>query len=426
MYKFLFILVLVLFSCDENNVSNSSIHTHNKVYVSLQDSDAVSIVDSDNLEIVDEINISLSSTDCSDFNTQMECEMSGCMWHVMDNGMTHCMNMDMGGGIYAPHDVAVDNTNGYWFTTAMSGFQIAMYSTEDNEFIDSYETSSMPALLTLDEVYSKVYVSGGMPMNEPTNKILELEYNNNSLELIEEWDVQFTYAHGIHFDEISGNIFAVSKTADFIAKFNPNEAQIPFINPMIASMDSSINTNFNIEPRRLWPIEISGKYPYLFVTCSAGDWDSGSNYEEIPGQVQMWDMRDLTLLSTYNFEAYSRPWHIEVSPFEDKVYLSLSGGEGANGSSDSGVACIEYSQSDSGYTMNESWITTSSQYGTLHGITLHADCDGNYHVYSTGRSDGSIYKFDALTGQEIESLNLIPSGSVRTGGIDSFTPPCVH
>ena len=76
--------------------------------------------------------------------------------------------------------------------------------------------------------------------------------------------------------------------------------------------------------------------------------------------------------------------------------------------------------------MNESWITTSSQYGTLHGITLHADCDGNYHVYSTGRSDGSIYKFDALTGQEIESLNLIPSGSVRTGGIDSFTPPCVH
>ena len=39
---------------------------------------------------------------------------------------------------------------------------------------------------------------------------------------------------------------------------------------MIATMDSSVNTNFNIEPRRLWPIEITGKYPYLFVTCSAG------------------------------------------------------------------------------------------------------------------------------------------------------------
>ena len=34
--------------------------------------------------------------------------------------------------------------------------------------------------------------------------------------------------------------------------------QAPFVNPMIASMDSTININFSIEPRRLWPIEISG------------------------------------------------------------------------------------------------------------------------------------------------------------------------
>tara|TARA_B100002052_G_scaffold94496_1_gene87149 strand:+ start:377 stop:1657 length:1281 start_codon:yes stop_codon:yes gene_type:complete len=426
MHKIFFIIILLLFSCDENNVNNSSNHDHNRVYVSLQDSDAVSVVSSDNLEIIDEVNISLSSVNCSEFESQMECEMSGCMWHEMDNGMSHCMNMDMGGGMYAPHDISVDNTNGYWFTTAMSGFQVAMYSTENNELIATYQTESMPALLSVDEVYSKVYVSGGMPMNGPTNKILELEYNENSLELIEEWDVQFTYAHGIHFDEISGNVFAVSKTADFIAKFDPNQVQVPFVNPMIASMDSSINTNFNIEPRRLWPIEISGKYPYLFVTCSAGDWSSGSNYEEIPGQVQMWDMRDLSLLTTYEFETYSRPWHIEVSPYEDKIYVSLSGGDGANGSSNSGVACLEYSVSDSGYEMNQSWMTTSPQYGTLHGITLHSDCDGNYHIYSTGRSDGSMYKFDAITGTEIGSVNLISTGSVRTGGIDSFTPPCVH
>ena len=426
MHKIFFIIILLLFSCDENNVNNSSNHDHNRVYVSLQDSDAVSIVSSDNLDIIDEVNISLSSIDCSEFESQMECEMSGCMWHEMDNGMTHCMNMDMGGGMYAPHDIAIDNINGYWFTTAMSGFQVAMYSTENNELIATYQTESMPALLSVDEVYSKVYVSGGMPMNGPTNKILELEYNENSLELIEEWDVQFTYAHGIYFDEISGNVFAVSKTADFIAKFDPNQVQVPFVNPMIASMDSSINTNFNIEPRRLWPIEISGKYPYLFVTCSAGDWSSGSNYEEIPGQVQMWDMRDLSLLTTYEFETYSRPWHIEVSPYEDKIYVSLSGGDGANGSSNSGVACLEYSVLDSGYEINQSWITTSPQYGTLHGITLHSDCDGNYHIYSTGRSDGSMYKFDAITGTETGSVNLISTGSVRTGGIDSFTPPCVH
>ena len=65
MYKIFFIIILLLFSCDENNVNNSSNHDHNRVYVSLQDSDAVSVVSSDNLEIIDEVNISLSSVNCS-------------------------------------------------------------------------------------------------------------------------------------------------------------------------------------------------------------------------------------------------------------------------------------------------------------------------------------------------------------------------
>ena len=426
MIKILFLLILFLVGCDEKDINTSSNHNHNQVIVSLQDSDAVSFIGSDNLEIIDQININLNTINCSEIENQMECEMSGCMSHEMDNGMNHCMMHDMGNGVVQPHDIAVDNANGYWFTTAMMGFQVLMYSTDDNELIASYETSAMPALLSIDEINRKLYVSGGMPMNGPTNKILELEYNDNSLELIEEWDVQFTYAHGIHFDEISGNVFAVSKTADFIAKFDPNQVQVPFVNPMIASMDSSVNTNFNIEPRRLWPIEITGKYPYLFVTCSAGDWNSGSDYEEIPGQVQMWDMRDLKLLTTYDFDTYSRPWHIEVSPIEDKFYVSLSGGDGSNGSSNSGVACIEYSVNDLEYSMNQSWITTSSEYGSLHGITLHSDCDGNYHVYSSGKTDGNIYKFDAFTGEELGSINIVPSGSVRTGGIDSYITPCSH
>ena len=426
MIKILFLLILFLVGCDEKDINTSSNHNHNQVIVSLQDSDAVSFIGSDNLEIIDQININLNTINCSEIENQMECEMSGCMWHEMDNGMNHCMMHDMGNGVVQPHDIAVDNANGYWFTTAMMGFQVLMYSTDDNELIASYETSAMPALLSIDEINRKLYVSGGMPMNGPTNKILELEYNDNSLELIEEWDVQFTYAHGIHFDEISGNVFAVSKTADFIAKFDPNQVQVPFVNPMIASMDSSVNTNFNIEPRRLWPIEITGKYPYLFVTCSAGDWNSGSDYEEIPGQVQMWDMRDLKLLTTYDFDTYSRPWHIEVSPIEDKFYVSLSGGDGSNGNSNSGVACIEYSVNDLEYSMNQSWITTSSEYGSLHGITLHSDCDGNYHVYSSGKTDGNIYKFDAFTGEELGSINIVPSGSVRTGGIDSYITPCSH
>ena len=423
-----FVTLLFIYSCTENPVDGSDDpinYNNNAVIISLQDSDNVAIVKSENLEVEEEVSI---DSNCSEFSNQIECEeMVGCMWHNMENGMSHCMadhDHDMENGMYQPHDIAVDNINGYWFTTAMMGTKVIMYSVEDNKFIASYNTNSMPALLDVDEAHQKIYVSGGNSSMGETNKILELAYNENSLELIEEWNVQFTYAHGIHFDEISGYVFAVSKTTDFIARFNPNDTQNFFDdNPVIASMDSTINTNFSIEPRRLWPIEISGKYPYLFITCSAGDWSAGSEYQEIPGQVQMWHMEDMNLIATYEFDTYSRPWHIEVSPTEDKFYVSLAG-DGENGSSNSGVACIEYSATDNQYSMNQSWIKTSSEYGTLHGITLHSDCDGNYHIYSTGRTDGNIYKFDAQSGEEIGNTNLVSSGSVRTGGIDSFTPPC--
>ena len=396
MFRYLFVVLsLFLLTCEENE--NQGSENTSFVIVSLQDSDKVAIVGANNLEVEEQISISMSDH---------------------DHGHDHEAGMSQ------PHDIVVDNTNGYWFTTAMMGTKVEMYSVNDNELLATYNTSAMPALLSVNEVDRKLYVSGGNPSMGETNKILELEYNENSLELVEEWDVQFSYAHGMHFDEFSGYVFAVSKTVDFISRFNPNEVQIPFVNPMIVSMDSTINDNFSIEPRRLWPIEISGKYPYIFVTCSAGDWNSGSEYSEIPGQVQMWHMEDMNLLATYEFDTYSRPWHIEVSPIENKFYVALAGGDGENGSSDAGVACIEYGIIDNQYYMNESWVTTSAEYGTLHGINIHSDCDYNYHVYSTGRTDGNIYKFDAQSGEELGSTNLVSSGSVRTGGIDSFTPLC--
>ena len=64
-----------------------------------------------------------------------------------------------------------------------------------------------------------------------TNIIYELSYANNMLELINEWPVLFEYAHGIHFDEISGNVFVVSKTNDYIAKINPNTKLVIVSNP---------------------------------------------------------------------------------------------------------------------------------------------------------------------------------------------------
>ena len=103
------VVFLLLFMGCEENESDSSInhgHNHNAVIVSLQDSDNVAIVSSENLEFEEQISIDLNTTDCSEISNQMECEMAGCMWHIMDNGMTHCMDMDMGGSNNARHDIA--------------------------------------------------------------------------------------------------------------------------------------------------------------------------------------------------------------------------------------------------------------------------------------------------------------------------------
>jgi hypothetical protein len=389
MYKLLLVMLFLFIGCDDDAQGPIENNDGSLIIVSLQDSDSVAIV-GNNLDVEVQIPIVL---------------------------------MDMMGMGEAPHDVAVDNTHGYWFTSAMMGGSIGMYSIETNELISSFTIGHMPALLTLDEINKLIYVSRGMNEFNTGNIIYELSYANNILTEVEQWNVEFDYAHGIEFDKISGNVYVISKTNDYIAKINPNEPQIPFSNPMIVSMDNTYNNNHTIAVNRLRPIEITTKYPYMFITCSAGEWSSEDQYEEIPGQIQMWHMEDMNLLASIEFSTYSRPWHIEASPIEDKVFITLAGGN-EDQNSESGVICIEYSESDNQVTMSKSWETTSSDYGTMHGITIHSDCHGNYYVYTTGRTDGDIYKFDASTGEQIAIKNLVSSGSVRTGGIDSYSPPC--
>ena len=67
-----------------------------------------------------------------------------------------------------------------------------------------------------------------------------------------------------------------------------------------------------------------------------------------------------------------------------------------------------------GKFINEIWRETNSNYTTLHGIALSQD--GQY-VYVSGRGDGYIYKFDTVSGQEVNSAQLVSTGMNRTGGI---------
>ena len=63
----------------------------------------------------------------------------------------------------------------------------------------------------------------------------------------------------------------------------------------------------------------------------------------------------------------------------------------------------------------------------MHGLTVLSDCNGNYYVYASDRTNGNIYKFDPYTGIELDSKNLMSMdmgtmGNTRTGGIDIYSP----
>ena len=293
-----------------------------------------------------------------------------------------------------------------------------------NSFISYYLVGDQPALLTIDSINMKLYVSrmmpmsmdDGMDMGSSTNIIHELSYDSGVLESSNEFDLQFSAPHAIDFDDIYGHIYTASNTNDYMAKINPTNGVIDYI-----SMDSLYSENPTIELNRLKPLQISARYPYIFISCTGGEWyDSYTgNIELIPGQIQMRDINDMNILATFEFSTFSKPWHIEASLAENKVFIALAG-DVVSGT-EAGIACFEYGQENGEYFLNELWSTTSSSYGTMHGITV--SFDGQY-VYASGRTDGNIYKFDTLTGSELGYTNIISSGGVRTGGIGLSQESC--
>ena len=49
----------------------------------------------------------------------------------------------------------------------------------------------------------------------------------------------------------------------------------------------------------------------------------------------------------------------------------------------------------------------------------------NDNIFASGRHDGNLYKFNANTGEELGSANVVSTISdIMTGGIGSYIPTC--
>ena len=115
-------------------------------------------------------------------------------------------------------------------------------------------------------------------------------------------------------------LLTASNTTDFLAKINIISGQIDN-----TSLDPSINDIPNLEINRLKPLEIVQRNGYAYITCTGGEWDNNGEYIDVNGQVQVWDVSSLEKLAVFEFDVNSKPWHIEVDPVENKIYVVLSG-----------------------------------------------------------------------------------------------------
>ena len=378
-YTVISMTLLIFFMSCGSNATGSEVSDFDRLYVALQGTDKVAILNASTLEVIDEVDIS-----------SME-------------------EMSMG---TTPHYIALDEINGYWFVSEIMANTIAMYSMETNDLIDVLSVDEDPAILDIDINSKKLYSSrmmvmnmGGMQMGSETNLVDEIAYTSNGMTLIESHDSGSPTPHALSLSDDGSIILTASNTADFLSKININTGEVSPV-----PLDPEVNDIPNLEINRLKPLEITQDNGYAFISCTAGEWQNTNTgeYEDINGQVQVWDISTLEKIDTYEFNVNSKPWHIDHHPYEDKVYVALSGTSSVANSA--GIACLSFNNN----SLSLEWITYDAQFDALHGVTISSD--GQF-VYASGRGDGNIYKLDAMSGALLKTTNLISSGMTRTGGI---------
>ena len=432
--KLLFIIVL------------SGIALPNKVYVAMQMLDQVGILNMDTHELIETVDIDLNDMmDCSEYSTQMDCEMATqCEWmndhcmESMDNCMdildemectmssgcewmmNMCMESDDGGmnmGNNTPHFIAIDETNGYWFVSAIASGYIGRYDVESDQYIDKVFVDDSPAILTINENLQKLYCSrmmpmGGMMEGSESTIIQEIDYSSQNLITTNEFTIPSPAPHGITINSDGSEVYVASNTADWIYKIIPETGEI-----IGSVMDESVSNPENIETQRLKPIQCeSVNDSLLFVTCSGGIWFDAwtGNQEHIPGKLQMWGSDNLELIDEFEFEWYSTPWHLIKSPIENTIYVVLSGDQLYEGSA--GVVSISFTE----LGLEQNWFLTHDNFSTLHGIDISKNGET---LYISGRGDGHLHIISTDDGTLVESIPLSPQPEmVMAGGVAAVHP----
>ena len=361
-------LFLFFLACEDDAVVNSPSPSSGYLYVALQGmGDQVAVLNADDLSLEELVDVNFS-------NTPNQMEM--------------------------PHYIVLDEVNGYWFLTTMGASSIGMFSLDTNEMIgDPLLLNDSPALFEIDVSTKTLYVSrmpnvdltgGGMMMGSDSFVIDKVNYDSSGIFLSGSYDTGHSSPHAISINESSDKVVTASITHDYISKIDVLSGTVESV-----SLDASINDSPSVEMNRLKPLEVVQKNGFAFITCMGGY--SSTTQENLSGQVQMWDVASMTMLSTIEFGVDSNPWHIAHDPNQNILYVALSGNlDGTEG--ESKVVRLSYQN-------NELSIVAQSDYDgltSLHGIEIS---DDGQFVFVSSRS-GGIYKFNSYSLELLVSTNF--------------------
>jgi len=322
-----------------------------------------------------------------------------------------------------PHFVAIDEVNNFWFVTGLDGGYVAQFNLITDEFIDTISIGSNPALITIDPMNKTLFCSrmnmsdmpgmgsmagmggmGGMDNMVQTNVISEVHYTDKKMSLGREFILDSNVLHGITYDYNREYIITASITDDWLYKIPLNDAPV-----VSTTMDASVTEYVSNYPNNLQPLQIITLSDDLIaISCSA--FKDGIN-----GQLQIWNVNSMSLVTSYEFYDKSVPWHLMKSPIANEVFVVLGGSSGYGG-----LVCLTYSEN----SLVKKWDSLQSDFDAFHGITI--DKNGEY-VYVTSRGNHYLYQFQAVNGELIASSPLGAAGQiVSPGGISVMQNICIN
>ena len=174
-------------------------------------------------------------------------------------------------------------------------------------------------------------------------------------------------------------------------------------------MDSSITTYVGNYPKRLQPLQIISLNDSLVAISCSGFMN------DVNGQVQIWNIESMQIVTSYEFDDKSIPWHLIKSPVSKEIFIVLGGSDGFGG-----LAALTYTENE----IELKWKTLDDNYMNFHGVTI--DSEGEY-IYVTSRGNHYLYQFNARDGLVLAS---VPLGSknqiVSPVGISLMQTTCIN